>query len=258
MVMEKLMIMTTSRFERIVQNRVAQEMMIQNSRLERDLAQKQADITYLQNQINPHFLYNTLECIRGQALSEGMDDLADTVKALAMFFRYNISIKGTYVTFEDELKNLENYISIQQYRFKNKFTLHIDIEESEKKRIFECLLPKLCLQPLVENAILHAFNDITAGGRVTLKAYRTDRNLTIIVADNGSGMPPEKLDKLDRSIHSESSENGKGEGVGLRNVHRRIQLLFGNEYGLSVKSFAGIGTFVEMFLPMRTEPFYEE
>ena len=112
--MNKLMVMTTSQFERFVQNRVAQEMMIQKSSLENDLAQKQADITYLQNQINPHFLYNTLECIRGQALSEGMYDLADTVKALGLFFRYNISIRGTAVSFEEELKNLKNYISIQQ------------------------------------------------------------------------------------------------------------------------------------------------
>ncbi len=106
--MDKIMILTTSKFERLVKNRVAQEMMVQNVSLEKDLAQKQADITYLQNQINPHFLYNTLECIRGQALNEGMDDLADTVKALALFFRYNISVKGTVVSFEEELKNLEN------------------------------------------------------------------------------------------------------------------------------------------------------
>ena len=141
--MDKIMILTTSKFERLVKNRVAQEMMVQNVSLEKDLAQKQADITYLQNQINPHFLYNTLECIRGQALNEGMDDLADTVKALALFFRYNISVKGTVVSFEEELKNLENYISIQQYRFKNKFTMHVDIEPEEKKQILACQLPKL-------------------------------------------------------------------------------------------------------------------
>lgn len=256
--MDKLMIVTTSQFERLVQNRVAQELMIQNSSLEKDLAQKQADITYLQNQINPHFLYNTLECIRGQALAEGMNDLADTVKALALFFRYNISVKGTAVSFEEELKNLENYISIQQYRFKNKFTLSLDIDEAEKPQILSCMLPKLCLQPLVENAILHAFGHITSGGRVTLKAYLSDGNLSIIVADNGSGMSPGQLEKLDQSIHSDHFEETKDHGVGLRNVHRRIQLLFGKEYGLSVKSFAGIGTFVEVFLPMRTEPFYEE
>lgn len=256
--MDKLMIMTTTQFERLVSNRVTQELMVQNSSLEKDLAQKQADIAYLQNQINPHFLYNTLECIRGQALSEGMDELADTVKALALFFRYNISMKGRAVSFEEELKNLENYISIQQYRFKHKFTLSLDIDEEEKAQILACMLPKLCLQPLVENAILHAFGDITSGGHVSLKAYRSDENLSIIVADNGSGMSPKQLEKLDQTIHSDRMEEERDHGVGLRNVHRRIQLLFGNEYGLSVKSFTGIGTFVEVFLPMRTEPFDEE
>lgn len=258
MQMNKLMILTTSQFEKLVRNRVAQEMMVNNSKLEKDLEQKQADITYLQNQINPHFLYNTLECIRGQALSEGMYDLADTVKALGLFFRYNISVKGAVVSFEEELKNLENYVSIQQYRFKNKFSLNIDLDKAEKEQILSCMLPKLCLQPLVENAILHAFNGIISGGRITLKAIRADDNLSIIVADNGSGMSPEQLAKLERSIHAEHAEAGQEHGIGLRNVHRRIQLLFGKEYGISVKSFAGIGTFVEVFLPMRTEPFHEE
>ena len=137
-------------------------------------------------------------------------------------------------------------------------SLHVDIEPEEKKQILACRLPKLCLQPLVENAILHAFNEITTGGRVTLKAFCTDGNLSIVVADNGSGMSPEQLKKLDASIHAEHVEEGKEHGIGLHNVNRRIQLLFGKEYGLSVKSFSGIGTFVEVFLPMRTEPFDEE
>ena len=135
---------------------------------------------------------------------------------------------------------------------------YVDIEPEEKKQILACQLPKLCLQPLVENAILHAFNEITTGGRVTLKAFCTDGNLSIVVADNGSGMSPEQLKKLDASIHAEHVEEGKEHGIGLHNVNRRIQLLFGKEYGLSVKSFSGIGTFVEVFLPMRTEPFDEE
>ena len=231
---------------------------LMEKRLEDEKQKQDLEYKMLQSQINPHFLYNTLECIRGQALNEGMDDLADTVKALALFFRYNISVKGTVVSFEEELKNLENYISIQQYRFKNKFTMHVDIEPEEKKQILACQLPKLCLQPLVENAILHAFNEITTGGRVTLKAFCTDGNLSIVVADNGSGMSPEQLKKLDASIHAEHVEEGKEHGIGLHNVNRRIQLLFGKEYGLSVKSFSGIGTFVEVFLPMRMEPFDEE
>ena len=144
----------------------------------------------------------------------------------------DISVKGTVVSFEEELKNLENYISIQQYRFKNKFTMHVDIEPEEKKQILACQLPKLCLQPLVENAILHAFNEITTGGRVTLKAFCTDGNLSIVVADNGSGMSPEQLKKLDASIHAEHVEEGKEHGIGLHNVNRRIQLLFGKEWNL--------------------------
>jgi two-component system sensor histidine kinase YesM len=252
--MDRLIILTSSQFERIVQNRVSQQMMTRNLKLEKDLAQKQADITYLQNQINPHFLYNTLECIRGQALKEGMTDLADTVQALGLFFRYNISVKGSVVSFNDELNNLQNYIKIQQYRFRNRFSLIVDFNESDKEKIKKCRMPKLCLQPIVENSILHAFNEMISGGRITLKAYLSDDNLNIIVADNGSGMSTEKLNSLNKQIHSDPREEENSNfGIGLRNVHRRIQLLFGNEYGLSVKSFPGIGTFVEILLPARTE-----
>lgn len=247
------MVLTTKRFEEIVKNRVEQELMTRSAGFEKDLAQKQADITYLQNQINPHFLYNTLECIRGEALNEGMYDLADTVKALGSFFRYNVSVKGSVVTFEEELTNLKNYIEIQKYRFKDKFSLKIDMDENDKERILACIMPKLCLQPIVENSILHAFNDITTGGKVTLKAEIVNNNLSVIIADNGSGMSPQQLGRLETLIQYEGSEQTGDHGVGLRNVHRRIQLLFGREYGLTIKSFVGIGTFIEIFLPVRTE-----
>jgi len=251
--MDKLMIMSQSRFEELVRNRVSKALIEQNEGMEEDLAQKAADITYLQNQINPHFLYNTLECIRGQALEEGLDDLADTVKALALFYRYNISLKGSVVTFSDELKNLENYIAIQQYRFRNKFTYEVEIEEKDRDRIMNCLLPKLCLQPIVENAIIHAFNDVSTGGRIVLKTSILNGNLSLLINDNGSGMDRETLQKLNDVIHLGAPDSGQRHGVGLRNVHRRIQLMYGEEYGLNVKSSPGKGTFVEVFVPLRME-----
>lgn len=246
------MLMTSSKFEALVRKRLSQEMLEQNSNLEMDLIQKQADIVYLQNQINPHFLYNTLECIRGEALSEGMTDLADTVKALAQFFRYGISVRGSVVTFEDELKNLENYISLQQYRFKNKFSFDVMIDEKDSDEIRKCQIPKLSLQPIVENSIIHAFQDISSGGELRLRAERAGDNVSIIISDNGKGMTFDTLWKLNEKIQTEKLEEPQDHGVGLRNVHRRIQLLFGKEYGITVKSFPDIGTFVEIFLPYKT------
>ena len=231
--MDKIMILTTSKFERLVKNRVAQEMMVQNVSLEKDLAQKQADITYLQNQINPHFLYNTLECIRGQALNEGMDDLADTVKALALFFRYNISVKGTVVSFEEELKNLENYISIQQYRFKNKFTMHVDIEPEEKKQILACRLPKLCLQPLVENAVCHGICQKMEGGTVQIRSFRKNGEICVQILDDGAGFDTEKLKDAD--------------GIAIRNLKLRLKEFLNAD--LEIESRKGEGCRQTIHIP---------
>ncbi len=250
--MGKLMIMTPAKFERLVQRRVEQELLKKNTDYEENLTLKQADMAYLQNQINPHFLYNTLECIRGQALNEGITDIADTVKALAQFFRYSISMKDNVVSLEDELNNLRNYISIQQYRFKNKFRLVIALEEAEKEQLLDCMIPKLSLQPIAENAIVHGFGDMTENGLLTVRGYLSEDNVVIAVSDNGSGMDSAVLKRLNDKINSKVSfgENGHT-GIGLQNVQKRIQILFGYEYGLFISSVPGMGTTVEMFFPLR-------
>ena len=125
------------------------------------ICQKQAEINALQSQINPHFLYNVLDSIRGQALSERSVELASMTEALATFFRYSISKKGNMVSLADEMKNVDNYLFIQRFRFGNKIEIIKKIEDEE---LMNCLIPKLTLQPIVENAIYHGLEHRNYGG----------------------------------------------------------------------------------------------
>lgn len=245
------MIMTTRRFEQLVKERVAREMMSQNVDYERDILKKQMDIAFLQSQINPHFLYNTLECIRGQALKEGIDDIANTVRALAQFFRYSISVKGNIVTIEDEITNVNYYIIIQQYRFRNKFKVEVNIDEKDVETLLMCKVPKLMLQPIVENAIVHGYSDMRQGGKLEISIRKAGKNVLISVRDNGKGMSPDHLVALRKRVNekTEIQNTGQASNIGLRNVNNRICLLFGSEYGINIESAKGEGTTVEILLP---------
>lgn len=212
---------------------------------------KQAELTTLQSQINPHFLYNTLESIRGQALIDDNDEIAEMVEALASFFRYSISRSGNLVTLRDELTNIANYMMIQCYRFNNRFSLSIDIEEDEEA-ILDQLIPKLSIQPIVENAIFHGLEEKMDGGTISIDAFFTETNFILTVSDNGIGMSLEALQELNKKIQTHpitSSNDSRKTGIGLPNINKRIALLFGLEYGLHVYSSSGYGTDVELVIP---------
>lgn len=227
-------------------------------RSKRDLARifdKQTELTALQSQINPHFLYNTLESIRGQAMVDGNTEIAKMVEALAAFFRYSISRKGNLVTLREELANINNYMLIQRYRFCNRFSLEVIIDE-EDEVAYDFLIPKLIIQPVVENAIFHGLEERSEGGKVEIEIILTDSNLIITISDNGKGMEGLELQKLNERIWASDSrlEDGKGNtqrntGIALPNIHKRIQLLFGRTYGVNIYSTAGQGTDVEITIP---------
>lgn len=219
------------------------------------LLQNQAQISALQNQINPHFLYNTLDSIRGQAILEGSERIAKIVEALSAFFRYNISQKSNMVTLQDELNNIWNYFAIQEYRFKDKFKLQIDVDESDED-IYKYFIPKLTIQPIVENAIYHGLETKASGGEVTIHIVRTIKKILIRVSDNGKGMAFETLKKLNHKIQSgciTSEGNSTGTGIALVNVDRRIKLIYGQDYGITVYSTENVGTDVEIALPIMTK-----
>lgn len=216
------------------------------------ILKKQAEINYLQSQINPHFLYNTLESIRGQAMVEGVDQIAEMTEALANFFRYSISRKGNMVTMEEEIKIVDNYLIIQQYRFNNKFNVTKILGEATE--VLEYYLPKLTIQPIVENAIYHGLETKIGKGNITIRVTITGERMIIHIVDDGIGMPQDKLDVLNMSLNSgeDSNEriNSKMTGIALINVNRRIKLNFGEKYGITVFSTLGFGTDVEIVLPL--------
>jgi two-component system sensor histidine kinase YesM len=216
-----------------------------------NMSNKQAEYLALQNQINPHFLYNTLEAIRGDALYAGISSIAETAEALAAFFRYTITDVGNLVTLEDELENVENYFTIQQYRFGDKFKMNIHFPDNEE--IVRLQLPKLTLQPIIENAIFHGLEGKAEGGRIDIRFETTKKHLFISITDDGLGISQDALNKINDSLERAavsyvSGKRGSG-GIALKNVSRRIKLLFGDEYGVHLYSTPHVGTDVRITLP---------
>lgn len=221
------------------------------------LNKRQAQYLALQNQINPHFLYNTLESIRSEALTAGLVNVAEMTEALATFFRYTISKVENLVSVEEELQNCETYFRIQQYRFGTRLSLSIECDPEERDEIYCCRLPKLTMQPILENSIIHGTECKLGSGHLCIHLERSAKRLLIRISDDGIGMDEtalakmnERLEKSGRAFDTQDSET-KG-GIALVNVNNRIHLLFGEEYGLRVFSMPGVGTDVEIALPAIT------
>lgn len=219
-----------------------------------DLNKRQAQYLALQNQINPHFLYNTLESIRGEALIAGLDSVADMTEALAKFFRYTITKVENLVSVEEELDNCETYFGIQKYRFGDRLNLHVEYDESEYEKIMNCRIPKLTLQPILENSIIHGTELKLEAGNICIHFECTQDRLVIRISDDGVGMDEETLEKLNRKLgrahDSLGTEDEKKGGIALANVNNRIHLIFGDEYGMHVYSVPENGTDVEISIPL--------
>lgn len=217
---------------------------------------QESELLALQNQINPHFLYNTLEAIRSDAIVYGVDNIADVTESLASYFRYTISGFDGLVPLEEELGNVERYFKIQKYRFGEdlEITVKYSIDWDKRTTLY---VPKMTIQPLVENAIFHGLEPSEEFGLVTIRIARTENSLLICVEDNGVGMDESRLNEINNEIGYRETKDrltkGKKNGIALRNVHWRIQLLFGEKYGLHLMSIEGLGTKAWLTLPIRTE-----
>ena len=217
---------------------------------------RQVQYLALQNQINPHFLYNTLESIRSEALLSGLSSVADMTEALANFFRYTISKTENLVTVEEELHNCETYFHIQQYRFGDRLEMSILCDEEDRDELYHCRIPKLTLQPILENSIIHGTELKMGVGHLVIQLSRSERRMLLQVSDDGVGMDEETLNRLNsrlgRGGFSAQMEDGNHGGLALVNVDNRIRLIFGEEYGLHVFSMPNVGTTVEITLPVIT------
>lgn len=216
-------------------------------------SRKHAEYLALQNQINPHFLYNTLEGIRSEAIIEDVDSIANMTEALAIYFRYTISNVDKFVTLEDEINNIKNYYKIQEFRFGDKLDLKIEFNTDNEKEVLNAKVPKLTLQPFFENAIFHGIERKMGKGIITLKISSTKERLIIVISDNGVGMSDEKVRTINEKLSGASIEHMKEEkkdgGIALLNVNSRIKLIFGDEYGVYIYSKLDSGTDVEITMP---------
>lgn len=208
-------------------------------------SKRKSEFDTLQSQINPHFLYNTLDIIVWMIENEKKQEAVKVVTALARFFRISLSKGKSIITVRDELEHVRSYLTIQQMRFKNKFSY--EIKAGEEVMDLACL--KLMLQPLVENAIYHGMEFMDGDGEIHVTVERQEEDLWIEVRDNGLGMTKEQAESLLGEKPHISSR--RGSGIGVKNVNERIRLYFGETYGLVIASEPDEGTAVRIHLPVR-------
>lgn len=213
------------------------------------IREREAELHALQAQINPHFIYNTLESIRLEARSNGNGPTADMVYALGKLLRYSINIKYKVVTVRDELDHLKNYLYLLNYRFDNKFSMVVDVEES----LYGMKVIKLIFQPIVENSIYHGLETKDEDGIVRLTGRRTDGATVFDIEDNGRGMTGEQVEQLNERINDFTSFDQTEGSIGLKNINERIKLQYGNTCGITVRSEPGVGTTVRITLPEDTD-----
>ncbi len=216
--------------------------------------QQNMEFKMLSGQINPHFLYNTLEAIRMQAIRGGDRDVATSVKYLAKIMHYVLESTGkSNATLADELTHVESYLQIQRLRFGDRINWNFYIaEDFDTSKYY--LLP-LLLQPIVENAVSHGLKDMDQNGHISIIVEPEGEKLLITVNDDGKGMSPQQVEELNYSINEKRQEDDeKGvESIGLYNINQRIRYLYGSDYGLTIRSNQGKGTSVELRLPINTQ-----
>lgn len=227
-----------------------EQMVSRLNQLMEDVRQEQtrlrsAELALLQAQINPHFLYNTLDTIIWLIETDRNQEATEMVGSLSTFFRASLSQGRDIITLSEEERHVRAYLEIQQVRYRDILDYTIDIDPA----LAACRLPKLTLQPLVENALYHGIKCKRGPGRITITGREEGELVILTVSDDGAGMAPERLEQLRQSLTRE----GEKVGFGLRTVHQRLQLLFGAPYGLSLQSEPGAGAVITVTIPQQRE-----
>lgn len=211
---------------------------------------KKAELRALQAQINPHFLYNTLDTIIWMAESKKTDRVVEMVTALSNFFRISLSKGMDWITIGEEVERINSYLTIQKMRYHDILDFKIEVDES----ISENTILKLMLQPLVENALYHGIKNKRQGGTITIRIRRKGMDEVLIeVEDNGIGFTPEKLAQLRAELEDDAGDMKLESGFGIGNVNKRIRLYYGKPYGVSVQSEYSTGTLVTLVIPAKME-----
>lgn len=206
---------------------------------------REYELALMQAQIKPHFLYNTLDVIYTLSEMGRARDVQRTTKALADFYRVALSKGKDRIKLEEEIRSVMDYLSIQRIRYSDVFNFDIDIEPD----ILDCTIPKLTIQPLIENAIYHGLKNKASFGQLTITGKREGQKVILVVTDDGAGITEDRLQAIKMSMNDPQQQVG----YGLSSVHQRIKLYFGESYGIQIESESGIGTVVTVELPYQTE-----
>ncbi len=211
---------------------------------------KKAELRALQAQINPHFLYNTLDTIIWMAESKKTDQVIQIVSALSDFFRISLSKGMDWITIGEEVERIRSYLTIQKMRYSDILDFNIEVNND----VMENTILKLILQPLVENALYHGIKNKRQGGTISVRAKRKSADEILLeVEDDGIGFPPEKLAKLLAELEDDSGDIKLESGFGIGNVNKRIRLYYGKLYGVSIRSEYNTGTCVTLVIPAKVE-----
>ncbi|MBU9720994.1 MULTISPECIES: sensor histidine kinase [Bacillaceae] len=211
-----------------------------------ELKEKQAQLSALQSQINPHFLFNALETIRMRSLIKGEKETAKIIQNMAKIFRNSLTWGKEWVTVKEELTLILCFLEIQKYRFGDKLEYSIDIDEN----VYDSLIPNMAFLPFVENASIHGIESVKDTGLIQIKIKKVNDEVVFTVQDDGSGFEKDKLDKMLDSLKNEES---MGESIGIKNVYYRLKLYYKTDFGFSIKSTPGKGTTVEIRLKSERE-----
>ena len=225
-----------------IENMVGHLKRLIDKNAEQEKQRRNTELALLQAQINPHFLYNTLDTIIWLIESREIGEAVKMVSSLSNFFRFSLSRGQNVITIAEEAQHIRSYLEIQQMRYRDLMEYDIDIPID----LENFMLPKLTLQPLVENALYHGIKNRRRKGFIRVTCRAQDETLVLEVVDDGAGMSKERLIEMQEAL-----TDGKGEGFGLRTVHQRIQILFGEQYGLTLESTPGTGTKVIVKIPMQ-------
>jgi two-component system sensor histidine kinase YesM len=225
-----------------------------DSKMKEQESLKKAELRALQAQINPHFLYNTLDTIIWMAEAQQTDQVVQLVSALSSFFRISLSKGKDWITIGEEIERTRSYLTIQKMRYRDILDYRIEVDDE----VTNNTILKLILQPLVENALYHGIKNKRRGGMITVRArQQTDDEIVLEVEDNGIGFTSDKLAAVHAQIGENSDEIRLESGFGIDNVNKRIQLYYGRQYGLSIKSEFHVGTCVTLVIPAKSEAVVE-
>jgi two-component system sensor histidine kinase YesM len=217
-----------------------------DSKIKEQETLKKAEMRALQAQINPHFLYNTLDTIIWMAEAKKNDQVIEIVSALSSFFRISLSKGRDWITIGEEVERTKSYLTIQKIRYRDILDFKIEVDQEAS----DFTILKLILQPLVENALYHGIKNKRGGGTIIVRAKQKNVDEILLeVEDDGIGFTPEKLAQLKEELDDDSGDIRLESGFGVGNVNNRIRLYYGKQYGVTIKSEYNTGTIVALIIP---------